>query len=101
MSEPSAPLPAKIAVRPDAGGLALAVDGAARCWATSGPAVGLFLVNYSGEIPEWGRVSKRRHPPTEDLSASCICSGFPYCCYPHPPLSTLLFSNLQSIHFWF
>lgn len=52
VSEPSAPLPAKIALRPDAGGLALAIDGLARCWATSGPAVVSVPVNYSGEIPE-------------------------------------------------
>lgn len=99
VSEPSAPLPAEIALPPDAGSLALASDGAACCWATSGPAVASVTGQLLwGEIPEWGRVSKGHHPPTEDLSASCIWSGFLYCCSPHPPLSTLLFSNLQRIH---
>lgn len=40
VSEPShAHLPAKITLRSEASSFALAIDGAARCWATSDPAV--------------------------------------------------------------
>lgn len=87
VSEPSAPLPAKIALPPDAGSFALAINGAARCWATSGPAV----VSVPGQLLCGVRSQSRVvYPrgvihPTEDLSASCIWSGFLYSCPPRPP----------------
>ncbi|KAF6327631.1 hypothetical protein mRhiFer1_008322 [Rhinolophus ferrumequinum] len=99
VSEPSAPLPAKIALPPDAGSFALAINGAARCWATSGPAV----VSVPGQLLCGVRSQSRvMYPrgvihPTEDLSASCIWSGFLYSCPPRPPFIHIIVFQL-AIH---
>lgn len=86
MSESShTPLPAKNALPSEAGSLALAIDGTACCWATSGPAIVCVRSQLlSGVKPPrvWSRVSERQRPPTEYFSASCIWSGFLYCCFP-------------------
>lgn len=98
VSEPSAPLPAEIALPPDAGSFALAKWCSpllGNQWPCS--SVCPWSITLWGEIPEWGRVSKRRHPPTEDLSASCIWSGFLYSCPPHPPFIHIIVFQL-AIH---
>lgn len=103
VSEPSAPLPAKIALPPDAGSFALAINGAAHCWATSGPAV----VSVPGQLlcgvrSQSGVVCLRGviHPLKTSLPAVFGLVFFTLV-LPVPLLSTLLFSNLQFIHFWF
>lgn len=102
VSEPSAPLPAKIALPPDAGSFALAINGAAHCWATSGPAV----VSVPGQLlcgvrSQSGVVCPRGviHPLKTSLPAVFGLVFFTRV-LPVPLLSTLLFSNLQFIHFW-
>lgn len=103
VSEPSALLPAKIALPPDAGSFALAINGAAHCWATSGPAV----VSVPGQLlcgvrSQSGVVCPRGviHPLKTALPAVFGLVFFTLV-LPVPLLSTLLFSNLQFIHFWF
>lgn len=95
---PHAPLPAKVTLPSDAGSFDLVIDGAAHCLATGGPDVMsaqhhlLSGVKYQSG---GGHVSKRHRLPTEDCSASCIWSGFLYCCFPL--LSTLLFQTWNSL----
>lgn len=100
MSEPSRTLPAQIALPPDAGSFALAVDGAAYCPATSGPEVVSVprqllsgVKSQSGVVQPTGGV----HP----LKISLPALVWFFFTVALSLLPALLCSDLEFIHFWF